>query len=558
MKMSLIVLTALAVSMMLRKRSAALRHWVLAAGVACAAASPILTSIVPAWTLPLGTPAPFTAYDDAASAGTPGVATRQETTGAGVSRQLARSAAVGAGQAFNARDVLPVLRTGGIAISLAILLIGILRLGWIATHARELTAGRWVDLTTEISGIYRLRRRVTILQSDHPSLLVTWGLARPKVILPSSADEWSDDRARVVMSHELAHISRGDWIVQLSAELLRAFYWFNPLMWIACRRLRLESEHACDDEVMSRGVEGSDYATHLIELARALNRGRYTWYPAPAMARPSSLERRVRAMLNTGLDRGPLTGAARALIFVLLLGITAAVAAAQSGFFTFTGRIADEQGRDVQGVKIVLANEARQAKYEVKTGADGRFEFVGLPPGDYALEAQGMGFQSLKDMLTVSSQNLQRTYTLKLGRLQETIYVRFSPSDPPSPGPSDTPVVSAEVPMPPRKECAVSTEGGRIVPPKKIRDAIPYYPTALRGTAPVETIQLEALIGPDGYIANVTVIGDAQPDLAQSAMAAVREWRFTETLLNCKPVEVMMTVTVNFNQPIPPRTGSRP
>ncbi len=108
-------------------------------------------------------------------------------------------------------------------------------------------------------------------QSDHPSLLVTWGLARPKVILPSSADEWSDDRARVVMSHELAHIRRGDWIVQLSAELLRAFYWFNPLMWIACRRLRLESEHACDDEVMSRGVEGSDYATHLIELARALN-----------------------------------------------------------------------------------------------------------------------------------------------------------------------------------------------------------------------------------------------------------------------------------------------
>ncbi len=73
--------------------------------------------------------------------------------------------------------------------------------------------------------------------------------------------------------------------------------------------------------------------------------------------------------------RGPLTGAARALIFVLLLGITAAVAAAQSGFFTLTGRIADEQGRDVSGVKVMLANEVRQAKYEVKTGESGRFEF---------------------------------------------------------------------------------------------------------------------------------------------------------------------------------------
>jgi hypothetical protein len=262
-------------------------------------------------------------------------------------------------------------------------------------------------------------------------------------------------------------------------------------------------------------------------------------------------------MLNTGLDRGRVNGATRALIFVLLLGVTAAVAAAQSGFFTLTGRVMDEQGRDVQGVKVMLANEARQAKYEVKTGADGRFEFVGLPPGDYAMEAQGMGFQVIKDMLAVTTQNLQRAYTLKLGRLQETIYVRFDPNDPPGPGPSDTPRVSAEVPKPAPKECAVSAEGGRIVPPKKIRDAVPYYPTALRGTAPVETVQLEALIGPDGYVATVTVVGDAQPDLAQSAIAAVREWRYTETLLNCKPVEVMMSVSVHFNQPIPQRTGGR-
>ena len=102
--------------------------------------------------------------------------------------------------------------------------------------------------------------------------------------------------------------------------------------------------------------------------------------------------------------------------------------------------------------------------------------------------------------------------------------------------------------MPARKECVASAEGGRIVPPKKIRDAHPYYPTALQGTAPAATVELEALIGADGYVADVRLIGDAQPDLAQSAIAAVREWRYTETLLNCKPVEVMMTVTVNFSQ----------
>jgi beta-lactamase regulating signal transducer with metallopeptidase domain len=148
------------------------------------------------------------------------------------------------------------------------------------------TVGRWSEVAVELSEGYGLKRPIALLQSDHPSLLVTWGIARPKVILPVSAQAWPDDRIRVVLTHELAHISRGDWLVQVSAELLRAIYWFNPLLWIACRRLRLESEHACDDEVMRRGVGGPDYAGHLVELARALHQRRHIWFPA-AMARPS-------------------------------------------------------------------------------------------------------------------------------------------------------------------------------------------------------------------------------------------------------------------------------
>src|SRR5688572_29614043 len=64
MKMSLILVGALTVSFFLRRRSAALRHWVLAAGVACAASVPILTAVVPAWSLPFATPAAFTPYED--------------------------------------------------------------------------------------------------------------------------------------------------------------------------------------------------------------------------------------------------------------------------------------------------------------------------------------------------------------------------------------------------------------------------------------------------------------------------------------------------------------
>lgn len=549
MKMSLIVLIALACASLLRGRSAAFRHWVIAAGIACAAAMPLLMSIVPSWTLPFTPPAAFAPYDPAAS-GAPAAPATVSRTNNPLRSATAQGAPIATSNRFTAESAMQFLWGIGAVIGLGVLAIGIVRLTWVASRAREITDGRWPSMAREISEAYGLKRSITLLQSDHPTLLVTWGLARPKVILPAAADAWSSERARVVLAHEIAHIHRGDWIVQLAAELLRAVYWFNPLLWIACRKLRLESEHACDDEVMKRGVDGTDYATHLIELARTLNSRRHTWFPAPAMARPSSLERRVRAMLNDRLDRTTINGASRALIFVLLFGIAAAVAAAQSAFVTFSGTTTDEQGRVVPGVAVTLSNDAREAKYQVKANRDGRFELVGLPPGDYRVEIEGKGFQGIREDVTLGPQNVRRDYTMSLGTLQETITLRFGPNDPTG-DPRDTPVVSAEIPMPPRKECVAAVEGGRIIPPRKIRDVSPYYPSALRGTGTGGTVKMISRIGRDGYVADVRIVGDAQPDLAQSAVAAVREWRFTETLLNCTPVDVTMNVTVNF-QPAPP------
>jgi len=112
----------------------------------------------------------------------------------------------------------------------------------------------------------------------------------------------------------------------MAAELLRSVYWFNPLMWIACRRLRRESEQACDDAVLSLGVEGRAYATELVDLARAFNRNRRTWSPAPAMARPSSLERRICSMLNARLNRRPITPAVCLVIAIALFTISLPIA----------------------------------------------------------------------------------------------------------------------------------------------------------------------------------------------------------------------------------------
>ena len=84
------------------------------------------------------------------------------------------------------------------------------------------------------------------------------------------------------------------------------------------------------------------------------------------------------------------------------------------------------------------------------------------------------------------------------------------------------------------------------MPPKKLRDFAPIYPVNLRGTGTNGTVVMQGRIGARWLVRDIRMVGDAHPDLAQAAIAAVREWRYSETLLNCAPVEVGMTITANF------------
>jgi protein TonB len=87
--------------------------------------------------------------------------------------------------------------------------------------------------------------------------------------------------------------------------------------------------------------------------------------------------------------------------------------------------------------------------------------------------------------------------------------------------------------------------GGDISQPKKIRDVKPAYPADARNAGIEGMVIIEAVIATDGTVKDATVLGSV-PGLDQAALDAVREWRFMPTKLNGDPVEVVMTVTLNF------------
>jgi TonB family protein len=540
---SLVLLVALGVLTVLRGRSAALKHAVLASAVACAVTAPAIGRAVPAWQLPIAmAPLMTEAARPSMTPSGPRAGVR-EIGGPAMLSRAPEPWTLRVGTALGA------VWMAGVASALLALAFGLGRLAALARRARPVPDGPWTETAAQIAHQYGIVRPIVLLLSEHPSLIVTWGLRRPRIVLPAAATGWPEERVRIVLYHELAHVRRGDWPILLGAEALRCVYWFNPLVWIACARLRHEAEQACDDEVITRGVDATAYASELVDIARDLTGGR-PWMPAPAISRSSRFKRRVQAMLDTRRNRGPVTRRAYAAAAAVMIALTAAIVSAQTRFASLTGSIVDQMNGVMPGVTLVLTNAANESKYEVRTDSSGRYQFVGLPPGDYQFEAKLPGFMTFTGKLTISGADVQRDLTMELGTLQETITVATSRSAPTAPVPAA--VTRASGPRPVRPPCGEAPEdgrqrvGGNVRAPMKIRDVRPIYPGYLAVQGVEGTVILKGRIGTSGLIEELDVISTPHPELATAALDAVRQWEFTETLLNCRPVPVTIGITVNF------------
>ena len=240
-------------------------------------------------------------------------------------------------------------------------------------------------------------------------------------------------------------------------------------------------------------------------------------------------------MLNPRLDRRPLSTrtivTAAALVLVVTLP-TATVRAVQAGPATLSGTVYDTTGGVMPGVAIAL-EDVTQMKYTATTDATGRFAFSNVQPGHYTLEAALPGFRTLNQEFDLTTRrDWDRAITLQVGTLRESVTV--SERRPASPA------------APTRGEPSVRV-GGSIRAPLKTRDVRPVYPASMRDTGREGVVPIEATIGVDGTVTSVRVLSaQVHPDFAIAAVDAVRQWRFTPTLLNGSAVEVVMTVSVTF------------
>ncbi len=175
-----------------------------------------------------------------------------------------------------------------------------------------------------------IRHAVDVLAARPGTMPMTFGILRSAILLPSDAELWSEERRRVVLLHELAHVRRGDTATHLLARVALSLNWWNPLAWTAWRQFLKERERATDDLVLQAGARASDYAGHLLEVARTMQNAPALGWASIAMARPSQLEGRLLAILDPQVNRKCPRRAATGLAALLAVAAVLPLAAVQS------------------------------------------------------------------------------------------------------------------------------------------------------------------------------------------------------------------------------------
>ena len=215
----------------------------------------------------------------------------------------------------------------GASLLLGWFAIGALTVRRVLRTARPLDDAHWQRVLCEIADRLDVSDLPRLLMSDRVEVPFAAGLRRPSIVLPAAAEQWTEERRALVLVHELAHVRRRDALAQAVSRLACAFYWFHPLVWAAARRLRAESERACDDLVLACGARASDYAGLLLDVVTSARR-HHAPVTAVPMARRREIEGRVLAILDPELRRGQpgraQSGALLGGVAALLLLVSAA------------------------------------------------------------------------------------------------------------------------------------------------------------------------------------------------------------------------------------------
>jgi len=180
-----------------------------------------------------------------------------------------------------------------------------------------------------------LRRKVQFLESSITKIPITIGYLKPAVILPVGLLTCLPfNQIEAIITHELAHIKRNDYLINLFISFLEAFFFFHPVFWWLSKTINSERENCCDDITIINSKESNALQRALIKIhknqinAKGIPSGKSINIAAALYKNEFQLLKRIKRMktknhINHG-KKGTLAGFALLLTSILIFTLSSA------------------------------------------------------------------------------------------------------------------------------------------------------------------------------------------------------------------------------------------
>jgi beta-lactamase regulating signal transducer with metallopeptidase domain len=222
-----------------------------------------------------------------------------------------------------ARSLERLLSWLSLAWLLCVLMLSARMLGGVLVARRlklraDEVAAEWQQKLAELSGRLHVRRRVRLLESARVQVPTVVGWLRPVILVPASVFVGLTPlQLEVLLAHELAHVRRHDYFVNLLQTLAETLLFYHPAVWWVSRRVRVEREHACDDMAVAACGDALVYARALTTLERVRASRTRLALAADGGDLRSRVSRLVGSTREPHVSSSPLVGT---LLLVALVG----------------------------------------------------------------------------------------------------------------------------------------------------------------------------------------------------------------------------------------------
>ncbi|MBD3616683.1 MAG: M56 family metallopeptidase [Gracilimonas sp.] len=432
------------------------------------------------------------------------------------------------------------------------------------TLYKNLNVTELQEVTT--SGLSQ-RNSIKLAFHDHPLVPFTFGWKQPVIVLPKILQH-EPEKFEMALQHELIHIKRGDYLLQLALSMIESLFWFHPLIHYGNKEIDAYREISCDQEVLSKSdFSIKSYANLLYELV-PLSSGAERLSVSMAV-KNSTLKKRIKTMKYHKLHKASFRQSI-AFLMLMIVGITLPIACSdlrgpqslseeelENTRFQVSGLELEINGENViesepgvgfttTGIAAFILNAKDYGVFKISPVQFKEGMKAGKIDGDnisFTINELNVVVKSTEDVLPeINSQvdvwvehypaaikGFSHGVASPFKSLDDYVSEYISSVDQTK---EDYFVVVEEMPV---------LIGGM----KSLQSKVEYTDLARR--AGIEgRVTVQFIVNENGDVENPQVVRGIGGGLDESALAAVREAKFEPGIQRGKPVRVQYAVSINF------------